>query len=316
MKKLAVKDKYTKQNIRKEFLFAGLYGEFATQPNSVNVPFDADIEKPRSTRNSKGWLLSHLLAWETVENGRWFYWYKAKNRKRIPTDPIPQLWFHESGESAAAYKMIDKCVEKLRYNTWDAFQDLVDWLLWGLGWKDARFPEINDDQDNWLYRNFDLKLLLDPADHLGYYYENAVVSRYKQKANGFFSTPIDVCNLMARMIYGKETDKSAAILEPCAGTGKMLMVSSNYSLNLRGMDIDGFLVKICILNGYLFMPWLVAPDDFVDNHNELQRKKIEDVLAENSPSKELAKAILDGLPDGHPYKKAIEKAVETHVINK
>jgi hypothetical protein len=61
------------------------------------------------------------------------------------------------------------------------------------------------------------------------------------------------------MIYGEDIFKSnLPLMEPCAGTGRMLLPASNYCNNMYAMEINYSTVKVLTVNGYLYMPWLVA----------------------------------------------------------
>ena len=54
-------------------------------------------------------------------------------------------------------------------------------------------------------------------------------------------------------------DKNKTVCDPCVGTGSMLPTASNNRLRLFGQDIDLNMVKMCTVNGYIFMPWLILP---------------------------------------------------------
>ena len=53
--------------------------------------------------------------------------------------------------------------------------------------------------------------------------------------------------------------RTRSIMDPCCGTGRMLLHASNYSLNLYGMDIDPLVLTITKINGALYCPWLAFP---------------------------------------------------------
>ncbi|MBK8277245.1 MAG: hypothetical protein IPK92_15865 [Nitrospira sp.] len=52
---------------------------------------------------------------------------------------------------------------------------------------------------------------------------------------------------------------SEKIMDPCCGTGRMLLHASNISLRLYGMDIDPLVTLIAKINGALYVPWLAYP---------------------------------------------------------
>jgi hypothetical protein len=69
-------------------------------------------------------------------------------------------------------------------------------------------------------------------------------------------------------------------LDPCLGTGRMLLHASNYSLRLYGQDINETCVKASLVNGYLYAPWMVKPFPFLDRDlvDPSQSKAISDAM--------------------------------------
>jgi hypothetical protein len=49
------------------------------------------------------------------------------------------------------------------------------------------------------------------------------------------------------------------LMDPCVGTGRMLLHASNYSYCLYGCDIDPLVAMITRINGALYAPWLAFP---------------------------------------------------------
>jgi hypothetical protein len=49
------------------------------------------------------------------------------------------------------------------------------------------------------------------------------------------------------------------VLDPCVGTGRMLLHASNFSYCLYGCDIDPLVAMITRINGALYAPWLTFP---------------------------------------------------------
>lgn len=212
----------------------------------------------RSTRNRKGWLLPYLITLDDMYFKRWHYWSEACLNNKIPEDPIPNIPFkapHEYKEQQVP-KNLKACLDYPRElsNPLEAF---IDWLLWGFNTGDT-FPTISESTDNFWYRKYNLGLFyLEPADHW-----STFASDYLGKNNrlGYFGTPGSVVDLMVRMNFGsdpKHEHKTLSVCDPCSGTGIMLMFASNYSLNLYGVDISLLLVKICKVNAFIYMPWMV-----------------------------------------------------------
>jgi hypothetical protein len=96
------------------------------------------------------------------------------------------------------------------------------------------------------------------ADIFGLLFTERVGSG-KYNPNAFFPTPQTVSNMMAAMVMEGSTDKMSSVLDPCVGTGRMLLAASNYSVQLFGCDIDRMCVLACSLNAALFMPWMLVP---------------------------------------------------------
>jgi hypothetical protein len=74
-------------------------------------------------------------------------------------------------------------------------------------------------------------------------------------STGFFSTPMDICEMMAFMTFGvgdPEVTKLQTVCDPCCGTGSLLLAVSNYSLRLYGSDIVPDLCLCAELNGWLW----------------------------------------------------------------
>jgi hypothetical protein len=53
-----------------------------------------------------------------------------------------------------------------------------------------------------------------------------------------------------------------AMIDPCVGTGRMLLTASNYSVNLHGQDIDEVVLKAANINFWLYVPWLIKGINF------------------------------------------------------
>jgi hypothetical protein len=69
---------------------------------------------------------------------------------------------------------------------------------------------------------------------------------------------------MTRMTFAGGQEPAAKTCDPCLGTGRMLLHSSSYSMRLYGMDINPTVIKVSLVNGYLYAPWLVKPFPFLD----------------------------------------------------
>ncbi len=146
----------------------------------------------------------------------------------------------------------------------------MKWFLWGCGIDDEDIERdvdaIPEDVRDFWYTQFNLAYLLScPIDWPAHILQGGpswmqVKSARWAKATRFFSTPMSVCRMMADMsflTYGGEDCRAKTVLDPCVGTGSMLLIASNYSLRLYGQDIVADLVRCAQFNGFLWMPWLV-----------------------------------------------------------
>jgi hypothetical protein len=145
-----------------------------------------------------------------------------------------------------------------RYRSgWSAVDALLDWFLWGFGYS-TREPELPHELNERLYRQVNIgPLLLSPHDYLG---EWIAMQKGKWNPHAFYPTPHPVVEFMVRLTMGENNDtRSKKVLDPAVGSGRMLMHASNYSLRLYGVDIDPTLVKVTLVNGALYVPWILRP---------------------------------------------------------
>jgi len=230
----------------------------------------------KSTRNQKGWLVKYLIALDHLFFKRWQYWTKICQNNQLDDEPIPVIRF----QSAHSYpqrqvsKNIRKCLEYASSLS-HPLEAFIDWILWGFNYGE-QFPRISEKEDDFWYRTFNLGLFyLEPADHFGEF-----ASEYLGGHNsiGYFATPGEVVDLMVRMTFGGEPQpehRTMSVCEPCCGTGVMLLYASNYSLNLYGVDISGLLTKIAIVNGYIYVPWLVFRPKYLTIFDREARQCVE-----------------------------------------
>jgi N-6 DNA Methylase len=122
---------------------------------------------------------------------------------------------------------------------------------------------LSDETKERPYRQVNLRPLLErPHDYLGAFVAG-------QKARGwnptaFYPTPHEVVELMVRMtmhdaVKDGRDSRTLSVLDPCVGSGRMLLHASNGSLCLYGQDIDPLAVAMCKVNGALYAPWLSFP---------------------------------------------------------
>lgn len=217
-------------------------------------------------RTCRGWLTPYLWQIDGMFHGRWAYWVTTLHNGKLLDDPIPKIGFLGEANPGLqnARKNIHACLDAYCCYTCSArLTDLFDWILWGFGEGEER-PRINEQVNEHWYRTFNLGYLIQsPHDYMGDFLADAKQG-YWNNPNAFYPTPHNMVECMVKMQFECGADntidfRSKSVLDPCVGTGRMLMYASNYSLNLYGVDIDRTCVTACKINGYLYMPWLVRP---------------------------------------------------------
>jgi hypothetical protein len=125
--------------------------------------------------------------------------------------------------------------------------------------------------------------MLWPYDYLG----DLLAENAYGKIQGFFPTPMPVCQMMTQMVLDgwDEETRVQTVCDPAVGTGRFLLTASNYSLRLYGQDIDPTMCMVTLVNGYLLAPWLVRPLPFLDvaNIDPRQSKAISDSITAQAP---------------------------------
>ncbi len=214
-------------------------------------------QKLRITKNQKGWLINYLLRLDQMFYSRWDYWTRAFSRDEIPRESIPQIQFRPAWNyiERKVQKNLKACLDYPGYPDHNVFDNFIDWILWGFNQGDS-FPNIDASTDDFWYRTFNLGLFYEePADH----FADLATEYFVGKSHGYFPTPGPVVELMVRMNFGDQPShkhKRLSVMDPCCGTGIMLMYASNYSLNLYGVDINHLLTKVAKVNAYIYVPWL------------------------------------------------------------
>ena len=257
-----------------------------------------DIQKPDPSLQREltaGFLLPYLLHFDTLCYGRWDYWAELQTTGQLPDRPIPQVDFYDTAHKHTR-KMIEtslNCIPRhgqwMAMGSWEYVRYFFDWLLWGFGHAgqpdEPPEPHGCEGASLRLYQVFNVgALILHPYD---YFADLLAESRYG-KSQGFFPTPMTVCQFMAQMLMEGQDCRMQTMCDPCCGTGRFPLVASNYSLRLYGMDIDPTLIKATLVNGYCYAPWLVRPIGWLDGPNvdPAQSSAISDSLADaaNTPA--------------------------------
>ena len=218
-----------------------------------------------------GWLRPYLLALSDMFDGRWSYWLRTIDARAPLDEPIPQIKFDQTPYPDTKKNLKD-CIEYMKrhgHGAHDAWMSFIDWLLWGFGTKiQSEFPsnKVTEEISHHWYTTFNLGLMMKyPADHMAWGSTELVT----MSAGGYFPTPMHVCTMMAEMKMTKE-NKTSKTIDPVVGTGSMLLAASNHSLRLYAQDINLSMVKMCTVNGFIYIPWLVALGDRYINWHTTQ----------------------------------------------
>ncbi len=222
-----------------------------------------------------GWLLPYLLQADTLTWGRWDYWFQLMQSGRLPAEPIPPIEFIDTpARGAPARKMLEACLNSIpahgvwqSWGSWSYFDFFMDWLLYGFGHPGQPEPPPEpagcEGASNRLYQVFCLEALLAwPYDYWG----DILAENKHGRGLGFYPTPMNVVKLMVEMLMLPDGQdfRTQTVMDPCLGTGRMLLYGSIYSLRLVGADINPSLLKAALVSGYLYAPWLVRPIPWLD----------------------------------------------------
>ena len=242
-------------------------------------------------RTCKGWLTPFLMGIETRYWGRWEYWVRTLEAGELLDEPIPQIAYLGEGDSdnsrSDAMKMLRNCVESHHcYSTSARLPDFFEWLLWGFG--DAGQKErarIDEKVNEHWYRTFNLGLMIAcPSDYLGELLSERKGSGKWNNPNAFYPTPHNVVDMMTKMTMHDIGDrKEMSVMDPCVGTGRMLMYASNHSVNLYGVDNDYVCVAACKVNGWLYMPWLVRPAPWLKASSDVEISDLMEAVPDVKP---------------------------------
>lgn len=229
------------------------------------LPFISDQIKPW---NYRGWLIPYLQMAEAhpIVSPRYDYVLRTLDAGQLLDEPLPQIEFCGEFERDVqpGLKMLKKCLDEVEYKSgsWNGMREFCEWIAFAVG-VTPEASSLDEKVQEFLYRNFNLEpLLMHPSDYLG----QMLCETSHGKKNGFYPTPINICQLMVEMVSGDcktaADRRGEAVMDPCVGTGRMLLVSSNYSMRLFGQDIDYLCCLITKINLALYAPWFYIPDSF------------------------------------------------------
>ena len=213
----------------------------------------------------RGWLLAYVIPLDAVVPAvadRWGYHLRTLEAGRLLDEPIPQIAFRSPDRRVFAWLHDWSRLIGCDCGGWSDFRSLLDWLSWGLALSQEE-PRLADDKHEKLYRSVNLGRLLErPSDYLGEYVATSKAKGWNPTA--FYPTPHQVVECMVRLTMGNTAGdgrdpRTLRTCDPCVGSGRMLLHTSNFSLYLYGQDIDPLAVAMCKINGALDAPWLAFP---------------------------------------------------------
>jgi hypothetical protein len=228
---------------------------------------DPKIQRPDLER---GWLAWYLFEVDDRTWHRWEYWYRLQLASELPAEPIPQIEFLGQPDRRV-WKLWEHIFNQVApdWQGWSAREYIVyvlDWMLYGFGYHGVptlpKEPTGCAGASDRLYQAVDIgPMLLWPYDYLGDLFAEMQIGKHA----GFYPTPMSVVDLICRMTSsGKEDRRLESACDPAVGTGRMLLHQSNYCLSLSGQDISEYAIKACLVNGYLYAPWMVKPIQWID----------------------------------------------------
>lgn len=207
----------------------------------------------------KGWLLPSLIQLDQRFSQRWDYWLRTLLAGHVLPEPIPQIkWLWTPHETPTRH--LTDCLKQCHHHTaFESFRLWVDWLLYGFA--DSCINEFPTGVDPWLHARWHQMFQLEsylkyPYDYFGQYAAE-LYSTGRRNPTAYFPTPLHLSCFMAEMVM-TQGDKTASVCDPCVGSGRLLMAASNYSLNLYGMDINPLIYKVCRVNMWCYVPWVVC----------------------------------------------------------
>ena len=215
-----------------------------------------------------GWLLPILLEIESRCWGRWEHWMCTAEAGKVLDEPIPRIAFCGTGNPHVR-RMHEKSLDCIAnyggwqgWDSWRLFDYYLDWLLYGFG--DPRQPKPPEEPSpgafSRLWQVFCLEAMIAwPTDMFG----DLMAENRHGRGAGFFPTPEPVVEMMVHMTMGNGDCRLKTVMDPCVGTGRMILHASNYSYRLYAQDINPTVIKACLVNAYCFAPWLVRPFPFL-----------------------------------------------------
>lgn len=145
-----------------------------------------------------------------------------------------------------------------------SIDNFLDWILYGFGncentnWSNEPVEVIRHWEDH--FKKAFSDMIFYPRDYFTQFLAQ-YTSTLSKKHTSCFPTPMQIAVTMAEINFMDCKDITASVIDPCSGAGNLLLAASNYSINLYATDIDKTMLKGLIIQGYLYVPWLVMIPD-------------------------------------------------------
>jgi hypothetical protein len=231
--------------------------KFRAEGSSVLAGFDAEMKQ----------RYPHMV--DAIRSGRlspgvvpigWGYMMATLLNQRLPDEPLPAvLWDQKNNQKVGAYLQKLMCCINAKHGAWSRLRILMEWMGYGLAVHDRYPPELDDHDAEQLYRMLDLCFFwLHPCDIWGSLMSENIGSGWNP--NAFFPTPMNLTEMMAQMVAHDEgaEQRHLTVMDPCVGTGRMLLSAGNRSMRLYGIDVDPLMALATKINLAIHQPWGVV----------------------------------------------------------
>ena len=106
-------------------------------------------EELKSTKNKRGWLVPYLLALDNMFFKRWSYWINSVMEDKITEEPIPYIHFRAPYcyTKKQVQQNLKKCIDYAHNYSSRPLEDFIDWILWGLSYREALEYILKNDKD-------------------------------------------------------------------------------------------------------------------------------------------------------------------------
>lgn len=221
------------------------------------IPFPTSIEDSYKF----GWARGIAFVADSVYQGNWHKWLEILAAgEYVNGDPVPVIELSASGNSEVT-KMLNKAMQTV-YVSGVGMYEFVEWIGYALGISWFKKPKISEKEWKYLYENIDFSLYFKyPADYLSVF----LAENGQSGVLDFFPTPMSVAALMAKILEADDYDYSTSVIEPCLGTGALVL--SSKALNIVGTELSHLVVRAAAIQAFFYKPsMLYVPHPVIGLH--------------------------------------------------